>query len=173
MAARSWEEETTSKFLTLPARIVVRSAAAALRQPGDVLQNNKRLGQAVERTVSLVTNVATVGLAIQAALVRQKRIMEVSQRTKEFLGNRIVANALAIKRRTSEIGDVYNNPAIAIDNIAQAHNELMEAIQTADRLRQEGITGARENIVKLGEMASDVRQKASGLLEPATGSVEA
>ena len=36
-------------------------------------QNNNRLGQAVDRTLALATNVVTVGLAIQAALVRQTR----------------------------------------------------------------------------------------------------
>ena len=34
-------------------------------------QNNNRLGQAVDRTLTLATNVVTIGLAIQAALVRQ------------------------------------------------------------------------------------------------------
>ncbi len=136
-------------------------------------QNNTRLGQAVERTLSMASNVVTVGLAIQAALARQRRIMEANKRTQEFLGNLIVTNAAAIKRHTTEIGDVYNNPVIAIDKISQAHNELVEAIQTADRLKQEGIEGAKENIAKLSQMAAEVREKASGLLEPASGSVEA
>jgi len=36
-------------------------------------QNNSRLAQSVERTLSLATNVVTVGLAIQTAMARQKR----------------------------------------------------------------------------------------------------
>ncbi len=39
-------------------------------------QNNNRLGQSVERTLALATNVVTVGLAVQAALVRQQRVAE-------------------------------------------------------------------------------------------------
>ena len=35
-------------------------------------QNNTRLGQSVERTLTLAINVVTVGLAIQTALARQK-----------------------------------------------------------------------------------------------------
>ncbi len=136
-------------------------------------QNNTRLGQTVERTLTLGTNVITVGLAIQVALARQKRVMEATQRTREFLGNLIVANAAAIKRHTTEIGDAYNNPVIAIEKLSQAHNDLIEAMDTADRLKQEGIDRARENIAKLSQMSSELEERAGGLREAETRSVEA
>ncbi len=128
-------------------------------------QNNNRLGQAVERTLTLATNVVTVGLAIQSALVRQRRVMEATQRTREFLGNLVAANAYAIKKHTQEIGDLYTNPVIAIEKITQAHNDLVEALDIADRLRQEGIASARENITRLSELSASLMQRASGLLE--------
>ncbi len=128
-------------------------------------QNNTRLGQSVERTLTLATNVVTVGLAIQAALARQKRVLEATRRTREFLGNVLVANAAAIKQHTDEIGDVYNNPVIAIDKINQAHNDLIEAMDTADRLKQEGIDAARDNIAELRRLSSELQKRASGLWE--------
>jgi len=132
-------------------------------------QNNTRLGQSVERTLTLATNVVTVGLAIQSALSRQKRVLEATQRTREFLGNVIVANAEAIKRHTSEIGDVYNKPVVAIDKITQAHNELIEAMDIASRLKQEGIDTARENITKLSQLSADLHQRIDGLHERSEG----
>jgi uncharacterized protein YaaN involved in tellurite resistance len=69
-------------------------------------QNNNRLGQAVERTITLATNIVTVGLALQAALIRQRNVAEATKRTREFLGNLIAANAAAIKTHTQEIGDL-------------------------------------------------------------------
>jgi uncharacterized protein YaaN involved in tellurite resistance len=127
-------------------------------------QNNNRLGQAVDRTLTLATNVVTVGLAIQAALVRQKKIMEATQRTREFLGNLIAANASAIKTHTQEIGNLYTNPVIALEKISQAHNDLLEAMDIADRLRQEGIQTARDNITRLSQMTAGLMQRASNLL---------
>ena len=50
-------------------------------------QNNNRLGQAVERTLTVATNVVMVGLAMQTALSRQKKIREVNERTREFIGD--------------------------------------------------------------------------------------
>ena len=128
-------------------------------------QNNTRLGQSVERTLSLGSNVVMVGLAIQSALTRQKRIMEATQRTREFLGNLIAANAASIRQHTEDIGDIYNNPVIAIDKITQAHNDLIEAMNTADRLKQEGIESARENIAKLRELSTEMTQRSQGLRE--------
>lgn len=128
-------------------------------------QNNTRLGQAVERTLTLATNVVTVGLAIQTALSRQKRILEATKRTQEFLGNLIVANAAAIKQHTQDIGDVYKNPVIAIEKITQAHNDLIEAMDIADRLKQEGIDVARQNIVKLTQLSTELQERSTGLRE--------
>jgi uncharacterized protein YaaN involved in tellurite resistance len=139
-------------------------------------QNNTRLGQAVERTLSLATNVVTVGLAIQMALARQQRVLEANQRTREFLGNIVVSNAEAIKQHTEAIGDAYNSPLIAMEKIAQAHDDLMTALDTADRLRDEGIASARENLARLAQLSGALQERSRALLEPGkeqTGSVEA
>jgi uncharacterized protein YaaN involved in tellurite resistance len=126
-------------------------------------QNNNRLGQAVDRSLTLATNIVTVGLAIQSALIRQKRIMEATERTREFLGNLIAANAVAIRTHTQEIGDLYSNPMIAMEKITQAHNDLVEALDIAERLRMEGIVAAKANITKLSQMSASLAQKAGGI----------
>lgn len=137
-------------------------------------QNNTRLGQAVERTLTLATNVVMVGLAIQVALARQKRVLEATQRTREFLGDMIVSNAETIKRHTQEIGDVYNEPVIAVEKITQAHDALLEAIDMANRLKQEGIASARENISRLSRLAGVLDERFAGMRElPEGKSLEA
>ena len=138
-------------------------------------QNNNRLGQAVERTLALAANVVTVGLAIQSALIRQKRVVEANARTREFLGDLVAANAGAIKQHTQEIGDLYNNPVVPMEKITQAHNDLIEALDVASRLRQEGIEAAQESIAELSRMSASLEQKVGGFLskgESRPGSVE-
>jgi uncharacterized protein YaaN involved in tellurite resistance len=136
-------------------------------------QNNTSLAQAVERTLSLSTNVVVIGLAIQMALARQKRVLEANQRTREFLGDLVATNAAVIKQHTTEIGDAYNNPVIAIEKVTQAHNDLLEALDAADRIKAEGIARARENIAKLAQMSSDLERRAQGMKEVELKSVEA
>ncbi len=128
-------------------------------------QNNTRLGQAVDRTLTLATNVVMVGLAIQSALVRQRRVLEATRRTREFIGNLLVANAASIKQHTTEIGDIYNSPVVAIDKISKAHNDLIEAIDIADRLKTEGIDAARQNIARLAQLSAELQERAAGLQE--------
>jgi uncharacterized protein YaaN involved in tellurite resistance len=54
---------------------------------------------------------------------------------------------------------------IAIEKLTQAHNDLIEAMDIADRLKTEGIEAARTNIAKLAELAAELEQRASGLSE--------
>ena len=126
-------------------------------------QNNSRMGQSVERTLALGTNVVLIGLAIQMALTRQKRVLEATRRTREFLGNLIASNASSLRHHTEEVGDVYNDPVVAIDKITQAHNDLIEAMNTADQMKVEGIRAARENIAKLSQLSADLEQRSRGL----------
>jgi uncharacterized protein YaaN involved in tellurite resistance len=128
-------------------------------------QNNSRLGQAVDRTLTLATNVVMVGLAIQSALIRQRRVLEATRRTREFVGDLLMANAASMKQHTIEIGDVYSSPVIALDKIRQAHVDLVEAIALADRLKSEGIVAAREHIAQLARLAGDLQARSEGLRE--------
>jgi uncharacterized protein YaaN involved in tellurite resistance len=136
-------------------------------------QNNTRLGQSVERTLALGTNVVLIGLAIQMALTRQRRVLAATQRTREFLGNLIAANASSILHHTQEIGEVYNNPVIAIDKIAQAQHDLIEAMDIAERLKLEGIQAAKQNIAKLSELTAEMEERSQGLRDDAQPSIEA
>ena len=126
-------------------------------------QNNNRLGQSVERTLTLGSNVVMVGLAIQSALTRQKRVLEATQRTREFLGELIVANSQSIREHTEAIGDLYKSPVIAMDKITEAHNNLLEAMDTADRLKQEGTEEAQKNIAELTRLSSEMTERSQGL----------
>ena len=128
-------------------------------------QNNSRLGQAVDRTITLATNVVTVGLAIQAALIRQKRVMEATQRTREYIGELIAANAASIRQHTEEIGDLYNSPVIATDMLVKAHDDLLAALDTASRLREDGIDSARRNIKEIEGLTAVLAGRVDGLLE--------
>ncbi len=128
-------------------------------------QNNTRLGQSVDQTLTLATNVVMVGLALQSALARQKRVMEANKRTREFIGDLLVANAASIKQHTAEIGDIYKEPVVAIDKLTQAHNDLIEAINLVDRLKNEGIDATRQNIATLNDLVKDLEERSRGLSE--------
>lgn len=131
--------------------------------------NNVKLGHAVERTLSLATNVVTVGLAIQTALARQRAVLEATQRTREYLGEVIAQNATAIRRQTAEIGDLYNEPVIAMDKLVAAHNELLAALEEASAIRERGIHTARSNIEQLTGLTRELSEHVQGLEDEPKG----
>ena len=135
--------------------------------------NNSRLAQAVDRTLSLTTSTLTVGLALQSALSNQRRVLDATRRTREFLGDLIVANAASIKQQVTEIGDVYRQPVLALEKLEQAHRDLEEAIEAASRLEAEGIQQARANIQRLEEMTQQLSQRSAELPSSPTASLEA
>ena len=128
-------------------------------------QNNTRLGQSVDRTLTLATNTVTIGLALQTALARQKRVLEAVQRTREFIGDLLAANAASIRQHTAEIGDIYNSPVVAIEKLTQAHNDLIETINLVEQLKTEGLDTARQNIATLNQMSGKLRERFEGLGE--------
>ena len=125
--------------------------------------NNTRLVQAVDRTLTMATNVVTVGLAIQSALARQRSVQEATQRTREFLGEMVAINAAAIKQQTEEIGNLYNEPVIAMDKLVQAHRDLLAALDEASTLRERGIQTARHNIDQLTNLTRELSEHVTGL----------
>lgn len=127
-----------------------------------IRQTNKQLGHGVDRTLALATNVVTVGLAIQAALVRQRRVLEANERTREFLGDLLVNNAAAIREQTAEIGDLAARPVVALDKLTHAHDDLLAALDAAQHARSEGLAAARSNIVQLVRMSGELEHHVQG-----------
>ncbi len=95
--------------------------------------------------------------------------MEATQRTREYIGKLIVANAGAIKQHTEEIGDLYNQPVVAMDALVQAHNDLLAALDTASRFREDGIESARKNIGEIKELTAGLSDRVDGLLQESQG----
>ena len=105
-------------------------------------------------------------------MARQKRVLEATQKTQAFLGDMIAANAAAIRQQTQEIGDVYNNPVIALEKVTAAHDQLVEALNLVDQMQAAGIENARQNIARLAELSADLHQRALSI-HGASGSLEA
>ena len=130
--------------------------------------NNSRLSQAIDRTLSLTTSTLTVGLALQSALSNQRRVLDANRRTREFLGDLVVANAASIKQQAKEIGDAAKEPVIALEKLEQAHRDLEEAIEIAARLEVEGTAQAKANIQRLEEMTHQLSRRSTALLAEPT-----
>jgi uncharacterized protein YaaN involved in tellurite resistance len=135
--------------------------------------NNELLIATVQRMISMGMNVVYIALAINAALARQKKVLEAEKATKTFIGNMIVQNAEMINNHVKQIGDLYKEPVIAMDKMQQAVNLLKQSIDETNRMKIEGIAAAKENVVKIKVMTEDLRNKSEGLPDIEIDSIEA
>jgi uncharacterized protein YaaN involved in tellurite resistance len=127
------------------------------------IQNNDHLSDAITRTVTVTQSLLTVGLAIQAALSNQKKILSAVQETQKYSADMLAANAASIRQQTSEIGDLYTNPVLAIDKVKSAYDDLLGAMDEMDALRKKGTESAREGIAQLKQMTEELAPRAEAL----------
>lgn len=127
------------------------------------VENNDNLREEVDRTATLTQALLTVGLAIQAALANQKRIAKAVKETQEYTADMLAANAAAVKQQTIEIGEIQNNPMLALDKLKGAYNDLLGAMNEADRIRREGTEKARAAIRTVEGMSANLQPKVEAL----------
>ncbi len=127
------------------------------------IQNNDTLCEQVDRTVMVTQSLLTVGLAIQAALASQKQIATAVKSVQESTAAMLEANAAAIGRQTLEIGEMQNNPVIALESVKKAHNSLIEAMDKMEEIRAVGTEKARAGIAELNKMSAALEPKVEAL----------
>ena len=135
--------------------------------------NNDKLIDTVQRMLTMGMNVVYIGFAIQAALARQKDVIQMQRGTRDFLGNMILSNSTMINDHIKEIGDLYKEPIVAIDKLSEAVSQLEQAIDASNRMKAEAIDRARQNIVTLKNLTEEIKSKAGQLPESDIKSLEA
>ena len=127
------------------------------------LQNNDALCDQIDRTVMVTQSLLTVGLAIQAALANQKQIASAVRQVQESTAAMLEANAAAIGRQTAEIGEMQNNPVIALDRVKNAYSTLVGAMDEMEKIRTAGTEKARAGIAELTRMSSALEPRVEAL----------
>ncbi|NIV35615.1 MAG: hypothetical protein GWN58_41035 [Anaerolineae bacterium] len=136
------------------------------------IDNNDRLSDSIDRTVMVSRNLLTIGIAIRAALANQQRALKAVEDTQEFASEMLAANAAAIKKQTEEIGDLQNNPVLALDKVRQAYDDLLAAMDESERIRNAGVESAKQSITVLTGMSERLMEKAEALHEARNSDID-
>ncbi|MCH6546614.1 MAG: toxic anion resistance protein, partial [Deltaproteobacteria bacterium] len=127
------------------------------------IDNNRLLKQSVDRTITVTTSLLTVGLAIQAALARQKKVLDATRATQDYAADLLKANAASIRRQSTEIAELHTNPVLALDKVKAAHDDLLAAIEETEKIKKQGVAKATEGIAALSKMSETMGKKAGVL----------
>ena len=129
------------------------------------IQNNDHLSDAVTRTVTVTRSLLTVGLAIQAALAKQRGVLEAVQQTQAYASEMLAQNAASIRQQTQAVGDLYTNPVLALDKVTAAYHDLASSLDELDEIRRTGTKAAREGVAQMTTLTADMAKRADALHE--------
>lgn len=105
----------------------------------------------------------TNALRIQAALAKQDTVKNAVQSFQDGLGDMMAQNAAAVNKAAQEVGDMYNNPVIALEKMEEGFDQLMQAVQTANETMANSTLKAREASARLADMTAELSPVAEGL----------
>jgi len=72
-------------------------------------------------------------------------------------------NAAAVNQAAQDVGDMYNNPVIALEKMEEGFDQLMQAVQTANETMANSTLKAREASARLADMTAELSPVADGL----------
>ena len=72
-------------------------------------------------------------------------------------------NAAAVNKAAQDVGDMYNNPVIALEKMEEGFDQLMQAVQTANETMATSTLKARETSARLADMTAELSPVAEGL----------
>lgn len=124
---------------------------------------NELLSEQIDSALTVGPMVMTNALRIQAALAKQDTVKQAVQSFQEGLGDMMAQNATAVNKAASEIGDLYNNPVIALEKMEEGFDQLMQAVNTANETMANSTIKAREASAKLADMTAQLNPVAQGL----------
>jgi uncharacterized protein YaaN involved in tellurite resistance len=134
--------------------------------------SNELLSEQIDSALAVGPMVMTNALRIQAALAKQKSIQAAVTGFQEGLGDLMAQNASAVNQAASEIGDLYNNPVIALEKMEEGFDQLMQAVATANETMATSTIRAKETSAKLAEMTAALNPVAEELRGSKTTGVE-
>lgn len=125
-------------------------------------ENNDQLKEAVMNAITMTQNVVTVSAAIQMALAHQKKVAQAVKGVNEATEQMILSNAATLKTNTETITKMLEEPAIAIQTLQKAFDDLMSAIQTSEASSRRIVESGRKFMQDMDELNARMRERLEG-----------
>ena len=144
-------------------RTMEQSAVQFFISIDQTVSTNELLSEQIDSALTVGPMVMTNALRIQSALAKQNAVKEAVEGFQEGLGEMMAQNAAAVNQAAQQIGDLYNNPVIALEKMEEGFDQLMQAVNTANETMASSTIKARESSARLAEMTAELSPVAQGL----------
>jgi len=136
------------------------------------IATNSLLDESIDSALTVGPMVMNNALRIQAALAQQATIKDAVQQFQAGLGDMMAQNAGTIEKAAQEVGDLYNNPVIALEKMEEGFDRLMNAVKIANDTMSTSTAKARETSDRLADMTAQLSPVADGMRDARSTSNE-
>lgn len=137
-------------------RVAEQAIAQFLVSINRTADNSNILSEAIDSALFVGPLVLSNAVAIQVALSEQKNIANALDQFQSGLGTMMEQNAEMIEEQTKHIGELYNNPVIALEHLEKSYDKLMNAVAHADEIMKASTVTARELSGRLETMTKEL-----------------
>jgi uncharacterized protein YaaN involved in tellurite resistance len=134
------------------------------------IATNSLLDESIDSALTVGPMVMNNALRIQAALAQQETIKDAVQQFQAGLGDMMAQNAGSIEKAAQEVGDLYNNPVIALQKMEEGFDKLMSAVKIANDTMSTSTAKARETSDRLADMTAQLSPVADGMRDARSSS---
>lgn len=146
-------------------RTMEQASAQLFISIDQTIATNEPLSEQIDSALLVGPMIMNNALRIQSALAQQKSISNAVRQAQEGMSDMMAQNARAVNESADEIGDLYNNPVLALDKLEEGHAQLMQAVDKANQTMAESTIKARESSARLAEMTSALNPTVEALKE--------
>jgi uncharacterized protein YaaN involved in tellurite resistance len=132
------------------------------------IATNSLLDESIDSALTVGPMVMNNALRIQAALAQQATVKDAVQQFQAGLGDMMAQNAGTIEKAAKEVGDLYNNPVIALEKMEEGFDKLMNAVKIANDTMATSTIKARETSDRLADMTAQLSPVADGMRDART-----
>ncbi|NDJ26495.1 toxic anion resistance family protein [Campylobacter sp. MIT 12-8780] len=135
----------------LKQKIIDLSQQIAVHTQGELaiktlINNNKELINAVERTKAVTLNALSVAIITSQGLEQQKRVLEAVQGINEQTSDLIAHNAKELKEQAKAIQEGASEAVLDMDKLKVAFDDVLEALKSTQEYKLNALPKMRENI---------------------------
>jgi len=124
-----------------------------------IVDNNDKLEESIFNAITMTKNIVTVSASIQMALINQKKVIDAVNSVNETTENMLVSNAKLLKQNTEQVVKSLEDPAIAMDKLRQAFNDVQSAIQTTEESNKRIIQNSKTFIEDIDKFNQEMKKK--------------
>lgn len=124
-----------------------------------IIDTNEALEESVFNAVTLTKNVGTVSVAIQLSLQNQQNVINSIDAVNKTTQDMITSNAKLLKENTARTAKQLEEPAIQLNALRQAFNDVQEAIRISEESNNRIINNSKSFMSEITKLNAEMKDK--------------